>query len=369
MKNLNLLIKPASSSCNLRCRYCFYYNVADNRKISNYGIMTDSTLENMIKNAFQTAENAINFAFQGGEPTCAGVDFFKKFHDFVDMYNNNNITVNFSLQTNGTLINKDWIALFKKYNYLVGLSIDGNKEIHDKFRLDAQGNGTFRRVLKTAKEFSKHGVEFNILCVVNKPVAENGKLIYNFFKNSGFRYFQFIPCLDSFEGGEEDFSLTSKDYGKFLNETFDEWYKDIISGKKISIRYFDNLVRIVLGQEPEACDMVGHCNLNGIIEADGSMYPCDFYVLDEYKLGNINDNSIEDLFKSNIEKEFLKASININGKCKVCRYLKLCRSGCRRHKEMNADGILENKFCTSYTDFFDKNIHRLLKLGEFFLKS
>lgn len=182
MKNLNLLIKPASSSCNLRCRYCFYHDVADNRKIPNYGIMNDTTLENMVKNAFQTAENSVNFAFQGGEPTCAGVDFFKRFHEFVEKHNTKNITVNFSLQTNGTLINKEWISLFKKYNYLVGLSIDGNREIHDKFRLDAEGNGTFRKVLKTAKDFSKAGVEFNVLCVVNKVAAENGRLIYNFLK-------------------------------------------------------------------------------------------------------------------------------------------------------------------------------------------
>lgn len=369
MKNLNLLIKPASSSCNLRCRYCFYHDVADNRKIPNYGIMSDSTLENMVKNAFQTAENSINFAFQGGEPTCAGIEFFNKFHNFVEKYNINNIMVNFSLQTNGTLINKDWITLFKKYNYLVGLSIDGNREIHDKFRLDIQGNGTFRKVLKTAKDFSKAGVEFNVLCVVNKVAAENGRLIYNFFKNNGFRYFQFIPCLDSFEGGEEDFSLTADDYGKFLNDTFDEWYKDILSGKKISIRYFDNLIRMVLGQEPEACDMVGHCNLNGIIEADGSMYPCDFYVLDEYRLGNINDTSIEELFKSNVEKEFLQTSINTNDKCKLCRYLKLCRSGCRRHKQINEQGILENRFCSSYMSFFDKNISKIVKVAEFLLKN
>ena len=223
--------------------------------------------------------------------------------------------------------------------------------------------------MKTAKDFSKAGVEFNVLCVVNKVAAENGILIYNFFKNNGFRYFQFIPCLDSFEGGEEDFSLTADDYGKFLDETFDEWYKDIISGKKVSIRYFDNLIRMVLGQEPEACDMVGHCNLNGIIEADGSMYPCDFYVLDEYKLGNVNDTSIKELFKSDVEKSFLQSSINTNSKCKMCKYLKLCRSGCRRHKEMNSEGVWENRFCSSYMSFFDKNLPKMIKIAEFLLKN
>ena len=163
--------------------------------------------------------------------------------------------------------------------------------------------------------------------------------------------------------------MTAEDYGKFLNDTFDEWYKDIISGKKVSVRYFDNLIRMVLGQDPESCDMVGHCNLNGIIEADGSMYPCDFYVLDEYKLGNINDTSIEELFKSDIEKNFLQSSINTNTKCKICRYFKLCRSGCRRHKEMNSEDVLENRFCPSYMSFFNKNMPKIVKVAEFLLKN
>ena len=122
MKNLNLLIKPASSSCNLRCRYCFYYDVADNREVKNYGIMNDDTLENMVKKVFDDVEYSANFAFQGGEPTMAGIEFFEKFHKFVEKYNTKKIIVNFSLQTNGTLLNKKWLELFKKHNYLIGLS-------------------------------------------------------------------------------------------------------------------------------------------------------------------------------------------------------------------------------------------------------
>lgn len=172
MKNLNLLIKPASSSCNLRCRYCFYYDVADNREVKNYGIMNDDTLENMVKKVFDDVEYSANFAFQGGEPTMAGIEFFEKFHKFVEKYNTKKIIVNFSLQTNGTLLNKKWLELFKKHNYLIGLSLDGNKEMHDTFRIDAKGEGTFSRVLKAAKMMKKAEVEFNILCVVNKLIAQ-----------------------------------------------------------------------------------------------------------------------------------------------------------------------------------------------------
>ena len=369
MKNLNLLIKPASSSCNLRCRYCFYYDVADNREVKNYGIMNDDTLENMVKKVFDDVEYSANFAFQGGEPTMAGIEFFEKFHKFVEKYNTKKIIVNFSLQTNGTLLNKKWLELFKKHNYLIGLSLDGNKEMHDTFRIDAKGEGTFSRVLKAAKMMKKAEVEFNILCVVNKLIAQNGKLVYNFFRNNGFRYYQFIPCLDSLSCSEEkDYTLTAEDYGKFLDETFNLWYEDIMSGKRISVRHFDNYTKILLGEEPEACDMVGHCNMNAVLESDGSMYPCDFYVLDEFKVGNINESSFEELFKSEAEMRFLRTSLAVDEKCKVCRYFKICRGGCRRHKELTAEGNYENRFCESYKYFFERNIDKMIKTAEYVMK-
>ena len=369
MKNLNLLIKPASSSCNLRCRYCFYYDVADNREVKNYGIMNDDTLENMVKKVFDDVEYSANFAFQGGEPTMAGIEFFEKFHKLVEKYNTKKIIVNFSLQTNGTLLNKKWLELFKKHNYLIGLSLDGNKEMHDTFRIDAKGEGTFSRVLKAAKMMKKAEVEFNILCVVNKLIAQNGKLVYNFFRNNGFRYYQFIPCLDSLSCSEEkDYTLTAEDYGKFLDETFNLWYEDMMSGKRISVRHFDNYTKILLGEEPEACDMVGHCNMNAVLESDGSMYPCDFYVLDEFKVGNINESSFEELFKSEAEMRFLRTSLAVDEKCKVCRYFKICRGGCRRHKELTAEGNYENRFCESYKYFFEKNIDKMIKTAEYVMK-
>ena len=369
MKNLNLLIKPASSSCNLRCRYCFYYDVADNREVKNYGIMNDDTLENMVKKVFDDVEHTANFAFQGGEPTMAGIEFFEKFHKLVEKYNTKKIIVNFSLQTNGTLLNKKWLELFKKHNYLIGLSLDGNKEMHDTFRIDSKGEGTFSKVLKAAKMMKKAEVEFNILCVVNKLIAQNGKLVYNFFRNNGFRYYQFIPCLDSLSCSEEkDYTLTAEDYGKFLDETFNIWYEDIMSDKRISVRHFDNYTKIILGEEPEACDMVGHCNMNAVLESDGSMYPCDFYVLDEFKVGNINESTFEELFKSEAEMRFLRTSLVVDEKCKVCRYFKICRGGCRRHKELTAEGNYENRFCESYKYFFEKNIDKMVKVAEYVMK-
>ena len=363
MRNINLLIKPASSSCNLRCKYCFYHDVSNNREIKNYGIMNDETLENLVKRVYEEVEETVNFAFQGGEPTVAGLEYFKKFHSLIEKYNTKNITTNFAIQTNGILLDKKWAEFFKKYNYLVGISLDGNRDIHNYFRVDANGEGTFNEVIKATKLLKKYEVDFNILCVVNRLTAQNGKLIYNFFRKSGFRYYQFIPCLDSLSDEKnEDYSLTAKDYGTFLDETFNLWYEDIVSGKKVSVRTFDNYIKILLGAEPEACDMVGHCNMNVIVESDGSAYPCDFYVLDELKIGNLNENSIKEMLTSDKERQFLNSSLMVNDKCKLCKYFKICRGGCRRHKEVN-DGIYENRFCESYKYFFDKNIQKMLHIA------
>lgn len=369
MNSLNLLIKPASSGCNLKCVYCFYYDIADNRVIKNYGIMNDTTLENMVRKAFEEVDYQVNFMFQGGEPTLAGIDFFKRFHNLVEKYNVKKINTTFALQTNGTLLNKKWTGLFKEHNYLIGVSVDGNRDTHNAFRIDKSGNGTFAKVKESINLLKKEKIDFNILTVVNKFTAENGKLIYNFFKNNGYRYFQFIPCLDELYSKEKkEYTLTDVDYGNFLNDTFELWYEDIMNGRFTSVRYFDNMVKIILGEQPEACDMVGHCNINAIVESDGSIYPCDFYVLDEYKIGNINDSSFTDILNSEKENQFLSSSLVVNEKCKKCSYFKLCRGGCRRHKEIDENGEYHNRFCKSYQMFFDKNLDKLIEVANYVIK-
>ena len=196
--------------------------------------------------------------------------------------------------------------------------------------------------------------------------AKNGKKIYKFFKECNFKYMQFIPCIDNFDGeNEKDYTLTAEDYGIFLNDIFSLWYEDFINGNLISIRYFDNLIRILLGGNPEACDMMGFCSVNGVIESNGDVFPCDFYVLDEYKIGSIiNDNFEKILFSENAVK-FYTSSLKMSEKCKKCKYLKICRSGCRRYKNFSgSNNLYENKFCDAYMSFFDKNIEKLFELAK-----
>lgn len=361
LKKLSLLIKPASSGCNLRCSYCFYFDEAENREVPNYGGMTFETLDSLVKNAFQNTEESVNFMFQGGEPTLRGLEFFYKLHELVEKYNKKGLIVGFALQTNGTLIDENWISLFKKYNYLVGISLDGMRDVHDLFRVDTRGEGTFDLILENIYKLSVAGIDFNILTVVNSEVAKRGREIYEFFRDSGFSYMQFIPALDPLTNTEKkEFSLTAASYGKFLDEVFNSWYEDILSGKFTSIRYYENLLLILLGRSPEACDMVGHCTANAVVEADGSVYPCDFYVLDEKRLGNVKEDSFVELLYSSKAIRFVKESYRMHEKCKSCRYLRLCRSGCKRHK----DEENYNKFCESYLYFFDRNFDKLLQLRD-----
>lgn len=366
MPPLTTLIKPASGNCNLRCKYCFYYDVMNSREVKNYGIMSEETLETLVKNAFDFAEGLVTFAFQGGEPTLATLDFYRKLIELEKKYNKKNIKVNNALQTNGMVINDEWAKFFHDNEFLIGLSLDGYKEIHNFYRVDANGEGSFNRVLKTAKIFDKYNVMYNVLCVVNKHIAKHGTKVYNFYKKQGFKFLQFIPCLDEIgeEFGQNPYSLTPKDYEVFLKTLFDLWYDDFVNGNRISIRMFDNILQIILGYEPESCDMTGHCSVSSVIEADGSVYPCDFYVLDEWKLGNVNDSSFEEILSSEKGKQFIMESINTDPNCKECEFYRICRGGCKRHKEPKIDGkYTKNYFCSAYKEFYKYTLPRFMEIA------
>jgi uncharacterized protein len=314
--------------------------------------MSEETLENLIKKAFDYASGSATFAFQGGEPTLAGLDFYRKLLEFQKKYNVKNIPVQNAIQTNGYTIDEDWAKFLAENKFLVGLSLDGTRDIHDSLRVDATGKGTFSRVEKTARLFQKHGVEFNILCVVNNFIARSPKKVYDSLKKYGF--IQFIPCLDSFDGEKKVFSLTPERYTEFLKVTFNEYYKDFCAGKPTSVRNFDNYIGMLLGRPPENCAMAGVCTCYTVVEGDGSVFPCDFYVLDEWKLGNINEHSFAELIMGEMAQKFVGVSTYRNEECKECHWYPLCRGGCRREREPIIDGTPSlNRFCECYKKFFD----------------
>jgi len=363
MPPLNLLIKPASSKCNLNCKYCFYHNISENRLVKDHGKMSKHVLENLIKKSFEYAEFYIYFAFQGGEPTLAGIEYFYQFHEYVEYYNIKKIQVSYSLQTNATLLDQGWVELFKKYNYLIGVSLDGMEDIHDCFRKDWDQKGSFQDVMSSIKILQQNKVDFNILTVITKKTVENIDNIYDFFQKQDFKYLQFIPCMDKIdEKIDYEYHLSSDLYAIFLKKLFLRYKKDLINKNYMSIRYFDNLVRMMLGRNPESCAMVGKCSITPTIESDGSVYPCDFYVLDQYKLGNILNISFDEVFNHQIVYDFVQDSLILHDKCKSCKYLSICRGGgCKKYRDSSH---MRNYFCDAYYQFFELNYKELLDISK-----
>lgn len=359
---LMLLVKPVSGSCDLRCRYCFYADEAQKRDRVSYGRMSAETLELLVREALSQAVGGCTFAFQGGEPTLAGLDFYKKLLELEKRYNRRHIPVQHAVQTNGCSLDRDWAAFFARNRFLVGLSLDGTREVHDAYRRDAAGEGSFQRVQRAAQLLQQAGVDFNVLTVVtNQTVRSIGK-IYGYFKRNGLRYQQYIPCLDPLgeERGQTEYALTPEGYGEFLCRLFDLWYADLSHGDYVYIRYFENLAAMLLGRPAESCGMSGQCACSFTVEADGSVYPCDFYVLDPYLLGHIGEQSFAEMAAGEAARAFVEPSRLVDEKCRSCRWGALCRGGCRRDREPAVGGVLQrNYFCPAFERFFDYAAPRL----------
>ena len=355
----------------MRCRYCFYADELDNREIRSYGKMSVDTMHTIVDKAMEYGDYECTIAFQGGEPTLAGLDFYRDLVAYVTAHENpKKLKIHYALQTNGYLINEEWAEFLGKNHFLVGVSLDGLKEIHDRYRLDAAGKGTYQRVISAIRLLEKHQVEYNILTVVTAATARNGQKIYNYFKKNHFGYQQYIECLDPIgeEPGQHEYSLTPEKYGEFLKSMFDAWYLDMRSGTYVYNRYFENLMMIMAGQQPESCNMRGVCGKQWVFEADGSVYPCDFYALDQWCLGNINKNSFEEMDQKRDELGFIQWSMRQQEDCQKCRWFGLCRNGCRRNREpVTAEHTNRNYFCKSYQMFFEYAYPRLEEVYQLYM--
>lgn len=332
MKNtFSVLIKPASSSCNLSCSYCFYKDVSNHRKNKSYGMMTLETAKQIIDRIIEaTASDAvITIGFQGGEPTLVGLPFFKEFIKYVALKKEKR-TVHFALQTNGVLIDEKWCKFFKRNNFLIGISIDGFENNMNVFRQDNNGFGVFSRVMEAYKLLQNNQVDTNVLCVLTNSLAEKPGDLYNFFKSIKVTYLQLIPCLPPLEGNGQEF-LTPVNYKGFYKEFYSLWLKDFKVGKAMSVNLFDNVILMLMRRSPFQCGVNGHCTIQNIIEADGSVFTCDFYVTDDHYLGNVHTHSFNDLEHSTTALEFQKP-LQLPKLCIECKYVKICNGGCKRQK-------------------------------------
>ena len=363
MPALTVMMKPASGACNLRCGYCFYADVAAHRRVASYGLMSKGTLDKIVRRAFAYAEGQISFIFQGGEPLLAGKDFFRHFISEVRSYARRPVHVSCAVQTNGTLIDDEWCDIFREGSFLVGVSLDGDALTHDLYRRDAAGAGTCALVRRNLQRLRTMGVECNVLCVVTKHLCERAEAAFSALRE--YSYIQFIPCLDPFEGGEKAYSLDAPGYGDFLIKTWDLYEEALFTAHPVSVRTFDNWLGMLLGRPPESCAMSGRCGQYFLIEADGSVYPCDFYVLDRWKLGNINDSGFAALAASDTGGEFRRQSLSLPQNCAECRWLGICRSGCKRDREPIVEGAASlNRLCEGHKRFFEARYERMRRAAK-----
>ena len=354
MPPVTVMVKPVSGACNMRCRYCFYADEMARRAHAVLPAMTLDMLETLVRRVMVYAEGEANFVFQGGEPTLAGVDFYRHLVRLQRQYSRPTVRISNAIQTNGLALSGEMIAFLAEQRFLVGVSLDGCAAVHDSMRRDTAGQGTFRRVCGNVRRLREAGAEVNILCVVNGETAAHAREVLDALEPLG--YLQLIPCLDGLDGTPGPSPLTDEAYGAFLQVAFDRYERAFRQGRLLSIRYFDNLLGMLLGIPPESCSMQGICQAGFVVESTGDVYPCDFYALDAWRMGNLQDMSLRQLARSAAGERFRREAAPVPEACRVCASYDLCRNGCRRERDPLTG---QYRFCAGMRAFLLGNRDRM----------
>ncbi len=353
--NFSLLIKPVSADCNLRCEYCFYIDHLDN--VEKKPRMSDNTLEAMIKSYMKTDQNnQYAFGWQGGEPTLLGIKFWERVIELQKKYAPPGAVISNGLQTNGTLITDEMAQFFAEYRFLLGVSLDGPAYLHDYYRKTIGQKPTHSLVMRGIDRLKKYHVDFNILILVNNKTVKKAREIYLYLKNHGFNYHQYIPCVEFDENGNlKHFSITGEEWGDFLCELFDEWIKEDIN--QISIRLFDSIINYLVNKQYTVCYMGSDCCQYFVVEYDGSIYPCDFFVQENLLLGNIMKGDWRDFLISPIYKKFGKQKSLWNDYCDKCSYLNLCHGDCQKFRSGDYKSLKKlSVLCKGWKKFYTYNL-------------
>ena len=352
----SVLIKPSGPDCNLNCTYCFYLEKSALFHQQKTHRMSPQVQEETIRQVMQQSGDSVSLAWQGGEPTLMGLDFYKRAIELEQKYGHGQMVGN-GLQTNGLLLNRDWAKFLKKYDWLVGLSLDGPAFIHDHYRFDQAGKGTHQRVEDRAKMLLDEGVAANAMCCVTSHSVKHPEELYNYYKDLGLTFMQFIPIVETDKDDPTkaaEFSVSAADYGHFLNKLFDLWLADFKDGQPTtSVRHFESVFYSYVGLEAPECTMLKECGPYVVIEHNGNVYSCDFFVEPKWKLGNVMHDRVINMLNSKKQNIFGMAKAQLPRECKQCSWLTKCYGGCTKDRIKDPRDQRKPRFCTSYKLFFN----------------
>ena len=373
----NILAKPVGPICNLNCKYCFYLEKEKLYPDEHKWRMSDAVLAEYISQYIQAQPGSrVDFAWQGGEPTLLGVDFFRKVVALQKQYAQGKRISN-AVQTNGVLLNTEWCRFFAEHGFLIGLSLDGPRELHDRYRVDKSGNSSFEDVVRGLELLKREGVEFNTLTVVHRENSQRPLEVYRFLKEIGSKFIQFIPLVERVAppalkvlgfglneppdpAGNQaptsqvtSWSVPAEQYGKFLCAIFDEWVRRDIGS--VFVQLFDVALQNWMGLGSSLCVFAEKCGGALAVEHNGDLYSCDHYVYPQYRLGNILNRGLMEMVSSAQQHRFGEDKLNtLPDYCQKCEVRFACNGECPKHRFMRTpDGAAGlNYLCPSYKRFF-----------------
>ncbi len=361
----SILVKPAGPDCNLACEYCFYLGKTDLFPGPAPHRMSKEVLSALMEGAFQGSSPGVSFAWQGGEPTLLGLEFFEEAVRLEKRFGRGRTVAN-GLQTNGLLLDRDWARFLRKYDFLVGLSLDGPDHVHDRYRRDRSGRGSHARVVDRAQMLLDEDVAVNALAVVNDDSVRFPDETYAFLKDLGLTYMQFIPVV---EADPAPFSVPPEAYGEFLCRIFDLWYGDIRDlTPGTFVRFFESVFHAYVGLKPPECTLLPACGEYVVVEHTGEVFSCDFFVETPWRLGNVLEDRLEDLLNAPRQAKFGAQKAALPGACLTCRWRPVCQGGCVKDRIRVADTRGENYFCAAFKRFFAHADSRLRTLAEAWTK-
>ncbi len=364
MRPFSLLIKPAGADCNLRCEYCFYLCKRALYPSTRSQRMTDETLETLIRSYMATPQPVYSFGWQGGEPLLLGTDFFRRVTELQKRHGKPGTVVANSLQTNATLITEELAEHLAEYRFLVGCSLDGPPQVHDRYRRTSDGKPTHAAVLRGIETLRRHRVEFNILVLVSQANVAHPRAVYDDLIERDYCYHQYIPCVEfDAQGHLRPFSINGTEWGAFLCGLFDAWYPQHV--RRVSIRLFDDVLTRLVEGRPAICHMQRDCCQYFVVEHNGDIYPCDFFVEPDLRIGNVKEMSWASALTSPVYVAFGRRKAHWNPACQVCAYLPFCAGDCLKHRGVSARPSTSlSELCTGYRRFFHYTLDRFRLLAQ-----